>query len=55
MTTLKPVGGKEKGAYVMFPEEWFNKTIRVEAKKRGVGTDECCEQIVREYFHETVT
>ena len=36
--------------YVMFPEEWFNRTIRVEAKKRGVGTDECCEQIIQEYF-----
>jgi hypothetical protein len=54
MTTLKPLGGKMIGSYLMFPEAYWKDVLRVAAKKKGLGVDEYCEWVVKEY-HATVT
>ena len=51
MNTSKPIGGKQKGVYIMFPEEEYNR-LRDYAKKNGMDPDQYCEKIIRDYFSE---
>lgn len=43
--------GKCLGVYLMFPEQYYKDTLKVEAKKRGMGVDQYCEWVLKRY-HE---